>query len=112
MVVPIIIPIFVLLTNTKNDMELIGEFTINSIGDEIEDIVQYDEVSEDVLRKFVQKLIDDDTIVIGEKTEGSIEMDDTNIKLEYKWCSEVGEDWDSDVWEDEVLTLNRVDYEL
>jgi hypothetical protein len=94
-------------------MDLISEFVISSIGNEVEDITMYDDViTEDKVKTFLEKLIGDKKIIIGEKCEGSIEMDDTNIRIEYKWCSEVGEDWDSDVWEDEVLELPKGDYEL
>jgi len=95
-------------------MDLISDFIISSIGNEVEEVVMYDDdiTTEDKVRTFLEKLIGDKKIIIGEKCEGSIEMDDTNIRIEYKWCSEVGEDWDSDVWEDEILELPRGDYEL
>jgi hypothetical protein len=99
--------------NDMNDMDLISEFVISSIGNEVEDITIYDDNhTEDSIEKFLNKLIEEKKIIIGEKCEGTIEMDDTNIRIEYKWCSEVGEDWDSDVWEDEVLELPKGDYEM
>lgn len=83
-------------------MELMDfDFIIDNTG-EIEDISRYnDEYPREVCQEVLQKLIDKKRIVIGEKTEGNLFIEDGIITLDYKWCSEVGEDWDSDVWEEE-----------
>jgi len=51
--------------------------------------------------ELLQSLLNHDKIIIGEKSEGNVMVDDGLIYLDYRWCSDVGEDWDSDIWNDE-----------
>ena len=59
--------------------------------------ITYDE-SEEV----ITKLIEGHKLECGERTEGSITFDDgvTPIvyNLDYRFCVEVGEDWNDDEW--------------
>ena len=89
---------------------IVCDFTIGFDKD-IEDIVMYDEdgFTKEQMETFINKMIKEKQIVIGEKCEGSIFSEDRNnvgvFIIEYKWCSEVGEDWDSDIWNDEQIEL-------
>jgi len=50
---------------------------------------------------LMEKIVSKGKIVLGEKSEGEMEVIDDIVILDYRWCSEVGEDWNDDVWEDE-----------
>lgn len=91
-------------------MDLVSDFTIDSQR-EVEDLVIYDDdYNEPELTDFLKKVLDENLISVGEKCEGSIEVDDTDIRIEYRFCSELGEDWDSDVWEDDTIVIPRENY--
>ena len=87
---------------------LVCDFTISSIGDEIEEIVMYDEdnFTEERMTEVINKMIKDKMIVIGEKCEGTIEVELGTFFVEYKWCSDVMEDESDDVWNDEEFEVN------
>jgi hypothetical protein len=70
----------------------------------IEDISRYDEnIPHEVYDEFLQKIIDKKKIIIGERSEGYIKVKNDIVKIDYRWCSNIGEDWNSDVWKDEVV---------
>lgn len=101
--------IFVLcLTNKINDMrELICDFSVNGLDNEIEDLTMYDDgnFTEERMTEVINGLIRDHKITVGERCEGTIEMESGVFYVDYRYCSELGEDWDSDVWEDEMVDV-------
>jgi hypothetical protein len=46
-------------------------------------------------------LVEKKKFILGERTEGNVDITNGVITLEYKRCIEVGKDWNDDVWEDE-----------
>ena len=56
-------------------------------------------------------LVEKDLIPINERTEGIVTIKMGIVYLDYKTCTQVGEDWNDDVWEEktsEHLVLNLV----
>ena len=56
-------------------------------------------------------LVEKDLIPINERTEGIVTIKMGIVYLDYKTCTQVGEDWNDDVWEEETsehLVLNLV----
>jgi len=54
-------------------------------------------------------LVEKDLIPINERTEGIVTIKMGIVYLDYKTCTQVGEDWNDDVWEEETsehLVLN------
>ena len=92
----------------KSDMEF--EFSLDFQGQveyiESENTDQFLEY-ELVLLFLVEK----DLIPINERTEGIVTIKMGIVYLDYKTCTQVGEDWNDDVWEEETsehLVLNLV----
>lgn len=77
----------------------------------IEDIVRWDETDlpRELYEEVVEKLIEKKKITIGERSEGQIIIENDIMKIDYRWCSRLGEDWDSDVWEDEEIEIPLTD---
>lgn len=48
--------------------------------------------------------VDKGHIPINERTEGLFTFTDGVVEIVYKTCTEVGVDWDSDVWEEGEYT--------
>ena len=93
-------------------MDIVCDFSVG-FDREIEDISMYgdDICTEEKITEFVERIVKEKKIRIGERCEGDISFDGDKVIVEYKYCSEVGEDWDSDEWEeDQRLELNRVEY--
>lgn len=97
-------------------MNLICDFSVSTIGNEIEDLNMYDDTNtytEDQMSGLIDRLVSEKKLKVGERCEGDISIGGDNIVIEYRYCSEVGEDWGSDEWEeDQLLELNRVEYGL
>jgi len=93
-------------------MNNIFDFSVG-FDNEIEEIVPWtDDHDEDSGENFINRIVREKKLIVGERSSGSVSVDDHFIKVEYKWCSNVGEDWNDDTWNDEVLTLNREDYDI
>jgi hypothetical protein len=96
-------------------MNTICDFSVG-FDREIEEVSMYgDNFTEEQMERFLNKIIEQKKIVIGERCEGNIYLSDDNgsIVVEYKYCLNVGEDWDSDEWiEDQELILSKVEYDL
>ena len=93
-------------------MNNIFDFSVG-FDKEIEDIVPWtDDVDEQGGEEFINRIIRERKLIVGERSEGSVSVDDHLIRVEYKWCSNVGEDWNDDSWNDEVLELNREVYDI
>lgn len=85
-------------------MNQICEFSVG-FDNEIEEVSMYDEdmYSEQQMIDFIKGLVRDHRIVVGERCEGEVIHDTTTntLKVQYRYCTEVGEDWDEDMWETE-----------
>ncbi len=48
-------------------------------------------------------------IIKGERCEGEVSYDsdkkDITYKVDYRYCREIGEDWDTDVWVDKIVKI-------
>lgn len=75
------------------------DFSVDNTG-EIEYTSPYNDSTKIECDEVLQKLLNRDLIELGERSEGFINIERGKIKLDYRVCNEVGEDWDSDVWED------------
>ena len=86
---------------------LVCDFSVG-FDNEIEEIVMYDDVNftEEKMTEVVEKMVKDRRICVGERCEGSIYCDMGIYGVEYKWCSEIGEDWGSDEWNNEKFEIN------
>ena len=82
-----------------------NEFCEFSIGfdSEIEDICMYDEdvYTEGQIEEFLNRLIDENKIVVGERCEGTLEYHVDGIKVKTNTCMELGEDYDTDQWDED-----------
>jgi len=59
------------------------------------------------IKKFLLDLIDKNYLIVGERCRGTIFVTDNKVKIEYTYCSELGEDWNDDLWIDKTLTVNN-----
>ena len=94
-------------------MNIVCDFSI-SFDNEVEDVNLYnDDFTEDQVTDFLNRIIDENKIPIGERCEGSISVDDDFIEVESKFCSNVGEDWGDDDWSEFYLfKFNRESYDM
>lgn len=96
------------LYSKTNIMEKSFEFSY-CLG-EVEYIQSNENIGIEESTELVKKLIETGEIEIGERVEGSVTFDDeeTTYSVYYRYCNEVGEDWDEDDWSDDI----EVDIEL
>ncbi len=52
------------------------------------------------LERVVLFLVEKDLIPINERTEGVVTIKDGVVEIDYKTCSQLGEDWGDDVWDE------------
>jgi len=91
-----------IIIKTKIDMtDSSWDFEIDSEGEWNDMSPQTDDCTEQEGIDLMEKIVSKGKIVLGEKSEGTMEVENDVVILDYRWCSEVGEDWDSDVWNDE-----------
>jgi len=81
----------------RNNDEIRPEiyFTIDCDGD-----IEY--VTPMEYEDFVENLVNGGTIPVAERTEGTIYPDG---RIVYRICTEVSEDWNDDVWEDNEVFI-------
>lgn len=100
-----------LIQNTMDN--LLCDFSVD-FGGIIEDIVPYDETvvnyEDDKLTKLVNKLVDRGHIELQERSEGSIYLSKKLLKIKYRVCVSVGEDWNKDKWEKRKSIILREPY--
>jgi predicted AlkP superfamily phosphohydrolase/phosphomutase len=71
--------------------------------DEVEFIENMENITEEEGGEIVKKLMKSDEIYVGERTKGFVSFDDVQpivYNVNYEYCTEVGEDWGDDVWEE------------
>lgn len=82
-----------------------------SVGfdEEIEYVSPYGDETEKECEEVLQKLLDEGEIQIGERTEGNISVENNVMTLDYRVCTNLGEDWNDDNWEDVNETIHYTD---
>ena len=79
--------------------DLVCDFSISSFDNEIEEVVMFDDnFTEEKMTSVIEEWVTDKKINIGERCEGSVFKESGTLFVEYKYCTEVGEDWDDDKW--------------
>lgn len=68
-------------------------------------------ILEEITDVILQKVLDKNKLTIGERCEGTLTSRNDIIRIECRWCSDVGEDWNDDVWEDDVVEFPVSDIE-
>jgi len=83
-------------------MNTFCEFSVG-FDSEIEDLNMYDEdvYSEEQITEFVNRLISENKILVGERCEGTLEYEVEGIRVKTNTCVDLGEDYDTDNWEEE-----------
>lgn len=83
---------------------MIKSFEFSYCLDEIEFIEDNVNITTQESEEIVNKLMKSDEIYVGERTKGNVTFDDSIqpivYNVNYEYCSEVGEDWGDDVWEE------------
>ena len=76
---------------------------------EVEYIEDRENISEKEGEKIVVDLISGGKISEGERTKGYVSFDDSVepiiYKVNYEYCTMVGEDWGDDQWEEEEVEV-------
>ena len=69
---------------------------------EVEYITERENITYEECEDVITKLIETHHLECGERTEGAITFDDSVTpivyNLDYRYCLEVGEDWNDDEW--------------
>lgn len=78
-------------------------FTLNNEG-EWEDLdFDQERINQETLISLIDKLVESGKIIIGERTEGVLDViNGSFIKGTYKYCESIGEDWNDDKWIEDV----------
>ena len=86
------------------------DFSVDFDG-EVEDVSSYTEVTNTDCETFLKRLLTKKKIGLGERSEGNCKVVDGIVKLDYKVCMELGEDYDTDVWDDieEEFPIDELD---
>jgi hypothetical protein len=61
------------------------------------------------LERVVLFLVEKDLIPINERTEGVVTIKDGVVEIDYKTCTQVGEDWGDDVWDEHITKVSVQD---
>ena len=79
------------------DMEF--DFSVDFDG-EVEDISSYTDVTDTDCEQLMKKILDKKKLGLGERSEGGCVVVNGVVKLDYKVCMELGEDYDTDQWDE------------
>lgn len=90
---------------TEQTTTMVKSFSFSLDSDyEVEEISNEENITYDESEEIVNRLVNSGEIYIGERTEGSVTFDDSVTPIvynvDYRYCSELGEDWDTDKWEE------------
>ena len=90
---------------TEQTTIMVKSFSFSLDSDfDVEEISNMENITYDESEEIVNRLVKSDEIYVGERTEGSVTFDDSITPIvynvDYRYCSELGEDWDSDKWEE------------
>ena len=87
----------------------IKSFEFSWCLDDIEEINEDDNTYNEDCDYILKKLMKTKQISKGERCKGVVSWDETKspreYKVDYTYCSDLGEDWDSDVWVDKVVKI-------
>jgi hypothetical protein len=61
------------------------------------------------LERVVLFLVERGLIPINERTEGVVTIKDGVVEIDYKTCSQLGEDWGDDVWDEHITKVSVQD---
>jgi hypothetical protein len=61
------------------------------------------------LERVVLFLVEKGLIPINERTEGVVTIKDGVVEIDYKTCSQLGEDWGDDVWDEHITKVSVQD---
>lgn len=94
-------------TNFQNNSEI--KFGFSWCLNQIEEI-EHTQNSWDIdCEKLLKKLMKTNKINKGERCTGVVSYNsdkkDITYKVDYRYCKDLGEDWDSDVWIDKVVKI-------
>lgn len=88
---------------------MVKEFEFSYCLGEVEEITDMENITEQEGEKIVEDLINGGKISEGERTKGYVSFDDSVepiiYKVNYEYCTGLGEDWGDDQWEEEVLEV-------
>jgi len=77
--------------------------------DDIEEINEDDNTYNEDCDYILKKLMKTNQISKGERCKGVVSWDDSKspitYKVDYTYCSQLGEDWDDDTWIDKVVKI-------
>ena len=99
------------------DFMTVSDFSVG-FDNEVEDVSLYfpNQDTEKTYTDFLNTLISDKKMVVGERCQGSISIKGVSrfdvVRVEYRWCESLGEEEIDDIWNDEVLVLNRDQYDI
>ncbi len=91
-----------LTTNVEFEFSLDFQGQVEYI--ESEDTDQFEE-----LERVVLFLVEKDLIPINERTEGVITIENGVVEIDYKTCTQLGEDWGDDVWDEHITKVSVQD---
>ena len=80
-------------------MNMEFDFSVDVDG-EIEEVSSYTEVTDTDCEQVMEKILNKKKLGLGERSEGNCIVVDEIVKLDYKVCMELGDDYDTDVWDD------------
>ena len=87
----------------------IKSFEFSWCLDDIEEINEDTNTYNEDCDYILKKLMKTNQISKGERCKGVVSWDDSKspneYKVDYTYCSQLGEDWDSDVWIDKIVKI-------
>ena len=91
-----------------HDTEYSIDFSVDYDGNwEDIDIMEEDQenITEQEIIDLLKKVVDNRKLILGERSTGEIEVKNGEIIFNYKYCTELGEDWNDDVWIEDSFTI-------
>jgi len=89
---------------TLKIINMVKEFEFSYCLGEVEEITDMENITVSEGEDVVITLIKNNKLSIGERTRGTISFDDSEkpivYKVEYEYCTGLGEDWGDDQWEE------------
>jgi hypothetical protein len=88
--------------NGDNTIEV--DFSVNESGEiEFTDVLSGD-ISEEWGEKLIQLLLDKNRLIIDQRTKGIVTYSNGEISCDYEVCTDIGEDWGDEEWEDKMMS--------
>jgi len=85
-------------------MNMEFDFSID-YQEEIEEVVPYSDTTEIDCENIVKRILKGKKILLGERMEGSCVIKNDVVTLDYRVCTELGDDWNTDVWGNEKTSF-------